>query len=417
MSEWQRFQLDEVAQIGMGQSPDSTSYNEDERGYPFLQGCAEFGATYPSVVYHCDRPTRIAPRGSILISVRAPVGSLNRANADYCIGRGLGYISQKSADIDYLFYVLLTKRPDLERVSQGSTFEAINSHELRSLSMDLPPLPQQRKIARILTTVDNLIEQTVALIEKYKSIKQGMMHDLFTRGVDSNGRLRPRYEDAPQLYKETALGWIPKEWDVDELDGVLERVIDYRGKTPTKTDSGIPLVTAKNVRMGFIDEEPREFIAERAYDTWMTRGIPKEHAVLFTTEAPLANVAQLITSKRIAFAQRIIILHCNSRMLDSFLKWLLMADGTRKRIFAKGSGSTVEGIKQSVFRRIRVAFPSTIMEQENILHKLVSIESQIDREHENRKKHQLLKTGLMQDLLTGKVRVNVDRAKEVTADV
>jgi len=244
-----------------------------------------------------------------------------------------------------------------------------------------------------------------------------MMHDLFTRGVDSTGQLRPPYEDAPELYKESELGWIPKEWEVDELDAVLERVIDYRGKTPTKTDSGIPLVTAKNVRMGFIDEEPREFIAERAYDTWMTRGIPRENAVLFTTEAPLANVAQLTTSKRIAFAQRIIILHCNSRMLDNFLKWLLMADGTRKRIFSKGSGSTVEGIKQSVFRRIRVTYPSTIMEQENILHTLVSIESQIDREHENRKKYQLIKTGLMQDLLTGKVRVNVDETEEVTANV
>ena len=75
-------------------------------------------------------------------------------------------------------------------------------------------LPEQRKIARILSTVDDLIERTEALIAKYRAIKQGLMHDLLTRGVDASGRLRPPREEAPGLYRESAVGWVPREWEI-----------------------------------------------------------------------------------------------------------------------------------------------------------------------------------------------------------
>ena len=88
--------------------------------------------------------------------------------------------------------------------------------------VDTPPLPQQRRIAEILSTVDEAIEQTEALIAKYQQIKTGLMHDLFTRGVTPDGHLRPTYEQAPHLYKESPLGWIPKEWEVKRLDSVAE---------------------------------------------------------------------------------------------------------------------------------------------------------------------------------------------------
>ena len=89
----------------------------------------------------------------------------------------------------------------LEQVSQGFTFQAINSREvLASLAIKCPPLPEQRKIAHILTTVDDLIDRTEALIAKLRAIKQGLKHDLLTRGVDGHGQLRPPPEEAPELY-------------------------------------------------------------------------------------------------------------------------------------------------------------------------------------------------------------------------
>ena len=100
--------------------------------------------------------------------------------------------------------------------------QRVDSKFFSCFNLLIPPLPQQRKIARILTTLDNVIAQTEALIAKYQAIKQGLMHDLFTRGVDATGKLRPPQSEAPELYKQSELGWIPKEWEVVRLAEIAE---------------------------------------------------------------------------------------------------------------------------------------------------------------------------------------------------
>ncbi|MHB8249433.1 MAG: restriction endonuclease subunit S [Acidithiobacillus sp.] len=161
-----------------------------------------------------------------------------------------------------------------ETVSGGTTRQRISRTNLGKVELKAPSVGVQRRIAEILSTLDEAIEQTEALIAKHQQIKAGLMHDLFTLGITSDGHLRPTREQAPKLYKGSPLGWIPKEWGACPIESILDRIIDYRGKTPTKTIEGIPLITAKNVRMGYIDPEPKEFIAERDYPTWMIRGIP-----------------------------------------------------------------------------------------------------------------------------------------------
>lgn len=155
-------------------------------------------------------------------------------------------------------------------------------------------------------------------------------------------------------------------WQTKNLGDVC-RFIDYRGKTPEKTDSGLRLITAKNVKMGFLQESPMEFVAPETYDSWMTRGIPNIGDVLFTTEAPLANVAQLDTDDKVVFAQRIIILQPKDEILDSnFLKYYLLSDTAQDLIHAKGTGATVKGIKASLLKTIPVLFPA-LPEQQRIV--------------------------------------------------
>jgi type I restriction enzyme S subunit len=90
------------------------------------------------------------------------------------------------------------------------------------------PHSPNKKIAKILSTCDEVIEKTEAAIAKYKAIKQGMMHDLFTRGIDTaTGKIRPSYQEASELYKESALGMIPKEWEVKRLEDVVVRKGEY----------------------------------------------------------------------------------------------------------------------------------------------------------------------------------------------
>lgn len=260
---------------------------------------------------------------------------------------------------------------------------------------------EQTQIATILSTIDRAIEQTEALIAKQQRIKTGLMQDLLTKGIDENGNIR---SEETHKFKDSPLGRIPVEWEVEKIEQKLERIIDYRGQTPKKVTEGIPLLTAKNVRDGFIEKEPQEFIADSAYNSWMSRGIPEVGDVLFTTEAPMGNVAS-IPNYRIALAQRLLTLCPKiNELSQDFLFWILHWKRSKERIELLTSGSTVVGIKQSVFRKVIFAFPS-YNEQERIYAVLNSHDEINKNEKHKLKKLQRLKTGLMQDLLTGKVRV------------
>ena len=149
------------------------------------------------------------------------------------------------------------------------------------------------------------------------------------------------------------------------------RFIDYRGRTPEKTSEGVRLITAKNVKRGFVQREPMEFVAPDSYDEWMTRGIPKVGDVLFTTEAPLGHVAQLDTDERVVFAQRVIIMQADSKVLDStFFKYLLLSAPVQAKIHAQATGATAQGIKASRLKRIEIPFPSDVAEQRLIASRL-----------------------------------------------
>ncbi len=297
----------------------------------------------------------------------------------------------------------------------GSTRYGLSNGALANLPISMPKLPKQKKIAAVLSSIDTAIEKTEALIAKYQQIKSGLMHDLFTRGVLPNGQLRPPLEQAPELYQETEIGWIPREWSVSRVENVLTRIIDYRGKTPEKTVSGIPLITAKNVRMGYIDSEPREFIAESGYANWMTRGIPNKGDVLFTTEAPLGNVAQVPSSDRVAFAQRVIILQPSGTINASFLTYQLMTESTQRAIARLASGSTALGIKQSEFRKIKIAFPDDLFEQKEIAQRVQVIDGLMNKQQNANRKLHSQKLGLMHDLLTGNVPVKPAEPEVVDA--
>lgn len=283
----------------------------------------------------------------------------------------------------------------------------VGVNDFFDLEVALPSLEEQGDIAQILDTLDTAIRETEAIVAKLQAVKQGLLHDLLTRGLDASGQLRPPPALAPELYQDSPLGLIPREWEVGSIDDYLERIIDYRGKTPVKTSSGIPLITARNVRLGYVDPEPCEYISEDDFDSWMTRGIPQKGDVLFTTEAPLGNVAQISSDERLAFAQRLIVLQCKSALFNSFLKCLLLDESFRARLFGLSSGSTVEGIKQSTFRKLKICIPSSLDEQKNIVARIQMHESTIDAESLSLSKLRELKSGLMDDLLTGRVRVKV----------
>ena len=170
------------------------------------------------------------------------------------------------------------------------------------------------------------------------------------------------------------------EWEEYQLDEVIERFIDYRGKTPNKVTSGIPLITAKVIKDGTI-LPPDEFIEPDEYLSWMTRGLPKINDVLLTTEAPLGEVA-LVQNENIALAQRIILLRGKSDFVDNrFLFYSLQTGLMQHRLSARASGSTVQGIKSAELKKVLIPLPDVKIQKEIVL-----TLSCLDRKIENLRK-------------------------------
>ncbi len=156
----------------------------------------------------------------------------------------------------------------------------------------------------------------------------------------------------------------------------MDAIIDYRGKTPTKTTSGVPLVTAKIVKAGRI-EEPTEFIAAEAFEAWMRRGLPEPGDIVMTTEAPLGEVAQL-DGRKVALAQRLIGLRGKRGELDNtFLKYMMQSAFVQQQLHARASGTTVLGIRQSELREVRLVLPA-FDEQRSIADILRSLDDKIE---------------------------------------
>lgn len=167
----------------------------------------------------------------------------------------------------------------------------------------------------------------------------------------------------------------PSTWKLCPLEDVMDAIIDYRGKTPKKTETGIPLVTAKIVKGGYV-QTPSEFIAEDNYESWMVRGLPKVGDVVLTTEAPLGETAQL-TDSNVALAQRIVTLRGKQGVLSNdFLLCAMQSNYVQNQLESRATGSTVKGIKQSELRKVLLPIPP-FEEQQRISNILKTISDKI----------------------------------------
>lgn len=207
----------------------------------------------------------------------------------------------------------------------------------------------------------------------------------------------------PQGYKDSPLGIIPKEWEVKRLGDICDYV-DYRGKSPNKSSKGIFLVTAKNIREGYIDYEvSQEFIPIDEFEDTMRRGKAQIGDVLITTEAPLGHVAQ-IDNSNIALAQRVIKYRAKNGLLNTYLKHFLMSEKFQTLLKANATGSTALGIKGSRLHQLPIILPC-VDEQKQILLILNLWDTTIEKQLELIEKLKLRKRALMQQLLTGKKRL------------
>ena len=205
---------------------------------------------------------------------------------------------------------------------------------------------------------------------------------------------------------------VDNSWKRNSLESLLELIIDNRGKSVPKSKSGIRLITAKNIRSGYLDFSSQEYVDESAFKDWMKRGQPIKNDILFTTEAPLGNVCLFPDDGLFAIGQRMVVLRTNDIVDSVFLFFVLLSEQIQHKINICSTGSTAKGIKTSELKKIIISYPCLISEQQKIAKILSTWDQAIEKTEKLIEQSKLQKKALMQQLLTGKKRlVNPETGK------
>ena len=193
------------------------------------------------------------------------------------------------------------------------------------------------------------------------------------KGKTDDARIKMAFDPKPDGFPMV----FPPGWAAQSFENLF-LFIDYRGKTPRKADRGIPLITAKNIRMGYLKREPREYVSERTFKTWMTRGFPEIGDLLFTTEAPLANVCLNKLDEPFALAQRVICFQPYGKIDTTFVMFALMSDVMQSLLDTHATGMTAKGIKAAKLKPLPIPIPP-LAEQHRIVAKVDELRALCDR--------------------------------------
>nr|BDT27413.1 restriction endonuclease subunit S [Bacteriovorax sp. HI3] len=360
----------------------------------------------------------------VVMTMEAPLGNIAQIPDDkkYILSQRTVLFKTKKEKIlnDYFYYLLSGDefQRELQNNATGTTAKGIQQKKLLKIDISAPKsLNKQKKISAILKSVDKCITQTEETISKLQKIKTGLMQDLFTRGVDANGKLRPSYDEKPELYKSSPLGMIPKEWDCPKIVDIKVCLIDGdRGPNYPKSDdlkaSGYCLfLNAGNVTQSGYDFSECQFITKEK-DNVLRKGKVLKGDIVLTTRGTVGNMA--ITSIDTPFENirinsgMIILRNEEKRLKTDFLYHSLDKYIFQKEFIKLVSGSAQPQLPVADFKKFPVLIPGEI-EQDEILKKINSFSATLDEEFKFLRKLQKAKNGLMQDLLTGKVEVKVDK--------
>jgi type I restriction enzyme S subunit len=292
-----------------------------------------------------------------------------------------------------------------------STPPRINLGDINSMRIEFPSLPEQKKIAKILQTIDRTITHTEALIEKYQQIKAGLMHDLFTRGIGADGKLRPTRDQAPELYQESSIGWIPKEWKFEALNyGLIAS--PKNGYSPKEVENwqdvyvlGLGCLTRNGFSPIQLKNAPRNSLFSGAKledgDFLISRSNTQELVGLCGIYRDIGH--------NVIYPDLMIKLKFNRNLVSEFLEKYLLSKAARQRIsaIAVGTSGSMVKINATTLKALKVIYPKPD-EQLKIVAKLEPIENQISCLKIQFDKLKKQKSGLMHDLLTGTVGVNID---------
>lgn len=369
-AQWVQCKLEELANIydGTHQTPKYV-----EQGIPFVsvENINDIENTNKYITKEAfEKNYKVKPKIDDIFMTRITAGIIG-ATALVKNNNPLGYyvslalIRKKNSDLDvhYLNHRMSSpyfKRELHKRIIHIAFPKKINLGEIGLCKITFPTLDEQTKIAKFLSVTDKRIVLLRSKKEELVKYRKGVMQKIFSQAI--------RFKDASSNH-------FP-EWEEKEL-GEVTSYVDYRGRAPKKSDEGIFLVTAKNIKKGFIDYDiSKEYVLEKDYNEVMSKGLPQVGDILFTTEAPLGNVCQ-VDNSNIALAQRVIKLRGKENLTNNFLLHYMLSDSYQKLINRMAFGTTVLGISGKELRKTVIKLPS-LAEQTKIADFLTSLDKSIE---------------------------------------
>lgn len=388
--DWKLEELGIVAKVNMGQSPPSSSYNENGDGLPLIQGNADIKNRLSVPRIWTSEPSKECESDEIIMTVRAPVGAVAKSTIKACIGRGVCSIrSTKEASSEFIYQHLISLESKWSKLEQGSTFTAVNGSDIRSLKIPLPPLPEQQKIAAILSTVDDKIEVIDERIQQTQELKKGLMQRLLTRGIGHTE------------FKDSPLGEIPASWE----DLNIGDLVKFSGgaQPPRSTfkfepsDGYIRLIQTRDYKS---DKYPTYISEELARKKCKSDDIMigRYGPPIFQIFRGLSGAYNVALIKAIPFEEKILKEYLYYYIIQ-YRVWAFV-----ENLSQRSGGQT--GVDLEKLRTYPLPLPAP-PEQQKIAEILTSVDHKIEILKEKKSDYQQLKKGLMQQLLTGKIRVMI----------
>ena len=339
--------LKDVCKINMGQSPDSSSYNDTEDGIPFFQGNADFGKKYPITRVWCNAPTKIAEPEDILISVRAPIGALNYAKEKCCIGRGLAALTpdKNKVSSEFVYWFLKGKNTELNNKGTGSTFKAISRKVLEETRIPDISLERQCEYAEILEKVYGVIQKRKEEIRCLDDLIRARFVEMFGNPLDGTAK-----------------------YTIHQVGEVAESVDPQPShRTPPVVENGIPYVSIKDCdyKTGTIDFEGARKVSITVLEEHLKRYTLHEGDFVIGKIGTIGNPVFVPARNDYTLSANVVLVQPNAELVSPyFLKYSFESDFVERQ-FAEAKNSTSQaafGIQK--VRAVEVMNPNIEIQRE-----------------------------------------------------
>lgn len=350
---WEYKKLGEVCKVTMGQSPNGNSVN-DTNGIEFHQGKVFFGEKYLNVSNSfTEQPSKIAEPNSVLLCVRAPVGTVNITPRRICIGRGLCSIKPNDIIImPFLFYALTQKQAYFDKNSTGSTFKAISSKVVINTVLPIPPLDEQERIVAELDLLSSIIDKKKVQLKELDQLAQSIFYDMFGDPITNE-----------------------KGWEVQALSTVCD-VRDGTHDSPKYVDNGYPLITSKNVVNGTISFDNVNLISERDLIAINARSKVDDGDIIMPMIGTIGKPTIVIKTREFAIKNVALIKFSEAkRVLNIYIQKLLDSESYSRFIKEQNRGGTQKFISLGMIRKLPTPLPPLPLQQE-FASKIEAIERQ-----------------------------------------